>query len=310
MKKLFLTFIILFCILILLPTLISLSFSEAPRRNNAKINNLTISVFHAETGEIKEESLEAYLSGVVAAEMPASFHEEALRAQAVAARTYIYYKMNDEERNTEHPDASVCTDSSHCKAWKSDDTLKSEMGMDWYENDYPKIQKAVEVTSGEIMTYEEEPILAVFHSTGSGRTENAEDVWGGLVPYLKSVESPGDSMSPKFSSTVTVAKTEICEKLQINDPIVGTIHRSQGGAVLSVDIGGMLFKGTEIRSIFSLNSSNFEIENTENDFIFHVKGNGHGVGMSQYGANAMAESGKTYQEILSSYYTGIQFSKI
>ncbi len=308
MKKIILAFFILFCILILLPTLLSLSFSESTQKNIKK--QVTVSVLHADTGEIKEEELETYLFGVVAAEMPASFHDEALRAQAVAARTYIYYKMKDMKADDTHPDVHVCTNSSHCKAWKSDESLKNEMGVDWFSDYYPKIQSAVKTTSGEIMTYDEEPILAVFHSTGSGRTENAEDVWGGFVPYLKSVESPGDLLSPKFTSNVTVPKSEVCEKLQITTPVVGAISRSLGGAVLSVNIGEKLLKGTEIRSVFSLNSSNFEIEITENDFIFHVKGNGHGVGMSQYGANAMAESGKTYHEILSTYYTGIQFNTI
>lgn len=298
----------MFFILIILPTLLSLSFSDAPPNKAEK--KINVSVLHAETGEITSEPIETYLYGVVAAEMPASFHEEALRAQAVAARTYIYYKMNDPSSSNEHNNADVCTDSTHCKAWKSDEMLKNEMGENWYNIEYPKIKTAVTSTRGEIMTYDEAPILAVFHSTGSGRTENAEDVWGGALPYLKSVESPGDALSPKFSSEVTVSKTEFCEKLGISSTEIDEITRSQGGAVLSVSIEGKLFKGTEIRSAFFLNSSNFEIEPVENNIVFHVKGNGHGVGMSQYGANAAANEGKTYHEILKSYYTGIEFENL
>ena len=308
MKKITLYFILMFFILIILPTLLSLSFSDTPSHKEDK--KISVSVLHADTGEITIEPIERYLYGVVAAEMPASFHEEALRAQAVAARTYIYYKMKDPTSENDHKNADVCTDSTHCKAWKSDEMLKSEMGENWYSKEYPKIKNAVTSTQGEIMTYDEVPILAVFHSTGSGRTENAEDVWGGSLPYLKSVESPGDTLSPKFSSEVTVSKTELCEKLGIASPEIGEITRSQGGAVLSVSIGDKLFKGTDIRSAFLLNSANFEIEPVENNIVFHVKGNGHGVGMSQYGANAAANEGKTYHEILKSYYTGIEFENL
>lgn len=274
-----------------------------------KKDDITVKVLHVNNGEITSENLEEYLEGVVASEMPASFHEEALRAQAVAARTYIYYSMKN-NINDEHPDADVCTDSSHCKAWKSNDELISEMGKDWFSEYFPKIQKAVKSTSGEMVIYENEPILAVFHSTGSGRTENANDVWGGFVPYLKSVESPGDLLSPKYASTVSIPISEFCKKLNISSHEIGEIKRSEGGAVLSVNVGGALFKGTEIRTLFKLNSANFEIETLEDQIIFKVKGNGHGVGMSQYGANALAEEGKTYKEILQTYYIDTHIKNI
>lgn len=268
-----------------------------------------VAVLHTDTQQVKNENIENYLIGVVAAEMPASFHEEALKAQAVAARTYIYSRLMSNNTNSSHPNAVVCTDSTHCKAWLSDEELHYKMGEKWYSKYYKKIKEAVEKTHGEIITYENEPIVAVFHSTSSGRTENSADVWGGELPYLKSVESPGDRTSPKFTSSVTVNKKNVCETLGITDAEVYEYQRSEGGAVMTVNIGGYLFKGNDIRNYFKLNSSNFEIEVTEADFIFHVKGNGHGVGMSQYGANDMAENGSTYIDILSRYYTDISFSK-
>jgi len=134
-------------------------------------------------------------------------------------------------------------------------------------------------------------------------------VWGGDFPYLKSVESAGDVISPKFSSTVNVPKTEICRVLGVTEAKAYDIERSEGGTVLTVNIGGFLFKGTDIRSYFNLNSANFEIEETETDFVFHVKGSGHGVGLSQYGANAMAEEGSSYAEILTKYYTDVALTK-
>lgn len=305
MKKFVIFILILFLILIIIPSLLSISFSnKIPKKGG-----LTVQVLHTDSGEIKSENLEKYLEGVVASEMPASFHEEALRAQAVAARTYIFYNMKNNE-NEDHPGADVCTDSSHCKAWKSNETLISEMGKEWFSEYFPKIQKAVESTSGDLVIYENEPILAVFHSTGSGKTENANDVWGGFVPYLKSVESPGDLLSPKYASTVSVPLSEFCQKLNINSHEIRELKRSEGGAVISVNIGGSLFKGTEIRTIFELNSANFEIETLEDQIIFKVKGNGHGVGMSQYGANALAEEGKTYKEILQTYYIDTQIKNI
>ncbi|MDD6308568.1 MAG: stage II sporulation protein D [Clostridia bacterium] len=307
MKRFFLFLILFITIILFLPTMIVLVF--APREHSSVGTSPHIFVKHADSGEITEESIEEYLIGVVAAEMPASFHNEAIRAQAVAARTYIYNKASTGEKNVDHPDATVCTDSTHCKAWLSDSEMHNKLGEDWYKNYYKKIAASVQDTCGEIITYNHEPIVAVFHSTGSGRTENSVDVWGGDLPYLKSVESPGDMDSPKFTSTVTIPKHEITSKLGVTDLHVYDYQRSEGGAVLSVNIGGFLFRGADLRKYFSLNSANFTIEETESDFIFHVVGSGHGVGLSQYGANHLAEEGKNYTEILTTYYTNVSIEK-
>lgn len=303
MKKILLFIILLFTAVILLPTFLVLCLSKKPASKPPSSTVPFVSVKRTDNGKIEKINLETYLYGVVAAEMPASFHVEALKAQAVAARTYIYNHMKSP--NTEHPNADVCTDSTHCKAWLSEETLKTDMGEDWLVSYYPKIKESVDKTRGEIITYENEPIEAVFHSTGSGRTENSADVWGGDLPYLQSVESAGDATSPKFTSAVEVPKTKVCETLGVTECKVYEYERSEGGAVITVNIGGFLFRGTDIRSHFHLNSANFEIEETPESFIFHVKGNGHGVGMSQYGANAMAEEGSDYKEILTKYYTNV-----
>ena len=308
MKKIFLFIVSLFLILILLPSLIVLFLSKnegEPKR----LSSPSVTVLFADTGQVETVDLEKYLTGVVAAEMPASFHAEALKSQAVAARTYIYNHMVTDTQNAEHPKAAVCTDSSHCKAWISEEKMHTELGETWYDTYYEKIQSAVKSTHGEILTYNDEPIVAVFHSTGSGRTESSKDVWGGDLPYLQSVESAGDTSSPKFSSTVEVSKETVCSTLGIRDAAIGEYMRSEGGSVLSVLLGGVPFRGTDLRARFGLNSANFTIEETADTFIFHVKGNGHGVGLSQYGANSMAENGHTYTEILTTYYTDVVLEK-
>ncbi len=309
MKKIVFCILILFLVTVILPTCIVLCLGKKTILKKGHADAPTVSVYRHDTGETVSFPLETYLEGVVAAEMPASFHAEALKAQAIAARTFIYNRIYEGTSDPDHPDAVVCTDSTHCKAWISEEQMKTGMGEGWYETYYPKIKASVTETNGEIVTYENEPIVAVFHSTGSGRTENAKDVWGGDLPYLKSVESAGDMSSPKFSSDVEVSKTKICETLGVTDPHVYTYTRSEGGAVLTVNIGGFLFRGTDIRAYFDLKSANFEIEETEENFIFHVKGSGHGVGLSQYGANAMAENGNDYKKILTAYYTGVSIKK-
>lgn len=312
MKKLLIIIIVLFCIMIILPTVLVICIPTSKMPDLVKKqteNGPVVYVMHQDKNEIVSHMLEEYLVGVLAAEMPASFHEEALKAQAVAARTFIYNAMQSNENDTTHPGADICTDSTHCQAWISNADMNAKQGEEWYDTYYSKLKNAVQSTEGEIVTYNNEPIVAVFHSTASGRTENSEDVWGGTYPYLKSVESAGDKESPKFLSTITTDKDEVCRVLGVTEAKAYDIVRSEGGAVLTINIGGYLFKGSDIRSYFGLNSSNFEIEETENDFIFHVKGCGHGVGLSQYGANAMAKEGKSYRDILTTYYTDVTLIK-
>ncbi len=252
-----------------------------------------------------------YLIGVTAAEMPASFHKEALKAQAVAARTYYIRKSNKYKDNNPHKDgADVCSDFSHCQAYKDANTLKEQWGDEFKEN-YKKIKNAVESTDDEVIKFKGDLIDAVFHSTSSGRTQNAEDVWGGKVEYLKSVESAVDEKSPRYKSQKTFTIDELKQKLNINSDgfDVGSIIYNEGNTVESVTICSQSYKGTKIRSLLDLDSACFEIEVKDNYVIFNVKGYGHGVGMSQWGANFLAGDGYTYKQILKKYYTDVEIGR-
>ena len=280
----------------------------------------TISVYNTETDKVIEMDLEEYLCGVISAEMPVSFPYEALKAQAVAARTYIVKRCENDSASDEHKGAMVCTSSSHCSAWLSKEERMEKWDRESATSNWNKIVSAVNDTSGEIMTYDGEPITAVFYAISSGKTENAADVWGGNVPYLQSAESPYDSQAPGYSSAVSFSKEEF-ENIILSsgkgadlsgspDEWYKNENRSEGGAVMNCNIGGAVFKGTEIRSLFSLRSHNYTLSYSGGTFTFNVKGYGHGVGMSQWGAKYYAEEGKSYKDILQIYYTGINFRKI
>lgn len=277
----------------------------------------TVQVYVADKQKVEEMDINEYLKCVVAAEMPADFEEEALKAQAVAARTYLYAHIEEAEKGNvteSHNGAPICTDSKHCQAYISEG--KRRESWDDADNKWNKISKAVEDTTGQIMTYNGEIISAVFHSTSSGTTEAAVDVWGSEVPYLQSVPSAGDEQSPKYKSELTVSEEEfkntVSEKIEGTDwtkGLIGNISRSSAGGIVSIDVGGVNIKGTELRNLFSLRSTNVDIVQKDGNVVMSVKGYGHGVGMSQYGANYMASQGKKYDEILKTYYSGIKIEK-
>lgn len=282
-----------------------------PHSNRKDTRENIVTVFDCKLNTIVDMSESEYITGVVSAEMPAQFHSEALKAQAVAARTYLRQKGNC----SNHPEAYICTDSAHCQAYKSRDEMQKQWGSD-FEKYHTKITRAVKDTGSEIIVYDGEPISAVFHSTSSGKTENSSDVWGGDKPYLKSVESSEDEFSPKFSSSVTISLNEFKEKIKsansdvdFDKELISDIRLTEGGAVENIKIGSVDFKGVQIRSLFSLASANFDIDIVGQDVVFDVRGYGHGVGMSQYGANFLAEKGKNYKEILKKYYTGVDIVK-
>lgn len=272
-------------------------------------------------GKVHTLSMYDYLYGVLCGEMPAGFPIEAIKAQAVAARTYTLNKLYMYEKGAKphesHKGAQMCGNYEHCKAFSS----KSAQEMwgkdaDFYES---KLRKAIMDTDGQYVSYENQPIVAVFHSASGPKTENASDVWGGEYPYLVSSYSPGGEDSPKYKGEVVVKSTELIKKIQeatgkkfeLKDGYwIGEIKRSEGGGVLTIVIGGNTFKGTEIRKIFKLNSTNFTISYKDGSFIFSTIGYGHGVGMSQYGAKALAIDGKNYEEILSFYYKDTKISKM
>ena len=318
-----------FCLTIPLINLISIIFvgmafsgqnlveekkTEADTKNIK--NEINIPIYFHKTNETHTLNIEEYLIGVVPAEMPPTFDIEALKAQAVAARTFIINKSGTTDNA--HKDAVVCTDSAHCKAYITEEEAKERWGIEWEKTYKNKIKKAISETCGEIVTYDDQPISAVFHSTSSGMTENSEDVWQEALPYLRSVVSEGEEESPRYTSNVKVTLEEFKSKLQKEfddlildenyDGWIGNITFNESGSVKDIVIGNKKIKGTDIRKIFSLRSTNFKI-NIDDAVSFDVIGNGHGVGMSQYGANHAAKNGYTYDKILKKYYSGTEIKK-
>lgn len=280
----------------------------------------TINVYNHKLGKTQAMDMEEYLYGVLAGEMSAEFDIEALKAQALAARTYVKYKEN-QGKNSKHKNAIVCTDFRHCQEYKSPEELEKIKGKSWMKNSYTKIEQAVNETKGQIITYKGKPILTLYFSTSSGKTENSEEVFSTKYPYLKSVDSPYDKNAPKYISTLELSNSDFVnlfkksysdikiDENNLSDQIK-IEQRSEGGAVESIKIGNKKIKGTDVRNILSLNSANFEIGFKNNSVQINVKGYGHGVGMSQWGAQGMAEEGYKYYEILSHYYTGTNITDI
>lgn len=264
-------------------------------------------VIHVLTdGEVQETAMADYLVGVVAAEMPASFEPEALKAQAVAARTYILdHAAHPPEA---HRNAAVCADPGCCCAHITEEEMRENWGGDYRKN-LRRIRDAVRETDGQRLTYAGEPIRAVFHSSSGGQTEASAALWG-AVPYLVSVPSPETAQTvPGFETTVTVSASDAAQALGValpEDPAqwLGETVRDGADRVETITIGGKALTGAEARRLFSLRSTNFIAEIADGNLVFHVIGSGHGVGMSQYGANVMAQQGALYSEILAHYYPG------
>jgi len=275
----------------------------------------SISVYIASLDTVREMEMSQYLKEVVAAEMPAEFEPEALKAQATAARTYLVNRIQAENKDAKerHKGGDICTDSTHCKAWLSEAERKAAWGEENADAYWKKISDAVESTSGILITYEEKPISALFHSTSSGFTENAVDIWGGSVPYLVSVESKGEENSPRFTSERTLTIEEFkqiaegnFEGINWEKGLIGEITRSDAGGIKTIEIGGVTVKGTQFRLCYELRSTNVNLEISQDNITMYVTGFGHGVGMSQYGANYLASQGMDYKEILKTYYTGVE----
>lgn len=306
-----------------LPLLIVKSYSApktAPNSSEADsgIDSETVTVYIADEDRVAEMEIGKYLKEVVAAEMPADFEEQALMAQAVAARTYTVSRQNAVRSGSvpeEHKGAELCTDSTHCKAWISEEKRRQSWG-EAADANWQKISNAVDGTRNVIITYDGQPISAVFHSTSSGQTENARDVWGGAVPYLVSVESPGEELSPRYTSERELSLedferifSEKKENADWSKEIVENVSRSAAGGIISMEVGGVGISGTEFRTIFELRSTNIQFDISDSTIKMSVTGNGHGVGMSQYGANYLASQGMNYCDILKTYYTGVEITK-
>ena len=264
-------------------------------------------------GTVSSLTMAEYLWRVVAAEMPASFETEALRAQAVTARTYTLYQMSIGQ-NPNHPDADMCTDISCCQAYLSPEDAAANWGDQaqiWGE----KIARAVSDTDGQAILYEGQPIDAVFFSSAAGRTLDSVEVWGGSVPYLTSVESPEGEEVPNYHTTVTVPVAEFKSVFLVRYPDADlsgapetwfqNMAPTSSGGVDTVEVGGVTVKGTALRTLFDLRSANFSVTADSETVTFSVPRYGHGVGMNQYGENTMAKAGSSWREILTHYYTGV-----
>lgn len=290
--------------------MISGLFEYIKTSNEPKGDTLIKVHFHKED-IVKEMKLDDYILGVVYAEVPESYSIEALKAQAIAARSYTVYKIINEI--THQNGADVCTDYTHCQAWNPAEK----------DSVYPEsITRAVKETQNTIITYSGECINALYFSNSAGMTESAENVWeGSSYPYLKSVSSPGESEFSDFCQVKNFTFYQFAQVIEnyseditcdsdLGISNIQNIKRSPSGRILSAEIGGKTFTGLQIRSIFSLRSSNIYF--TQNDIGISVValGYGHGVGMSQCGAQAMAKSGSNHIEILKHYYPGTELCQI
>lgn len=264
-------------------------------------------------GQVQEMDMGTYLVGVVRAEMPASFADEALKAQAVAARTYTYYKMKN-GGVAAHPQADACDDITCCKAYMDARTAAASWG-EQAESYEAKLCAAVADTDGECVLYQGQPVLAVFHSSSAGMTQDAADVWSSALPYLQSVTSPEDeSTVPNYRSSASFATGELKALLQealpeatLSGPASSWFtgaRQNAAGAVTEITVGGVSVSGSRLRTILGLRSACFTMAFDGDTVTFSVTGYGHGVGMSQYGANVLAADGMDYREILAWYYTG------
>lgn len=319
--------VLLFVITLMIPSLLVLPFTEDKvsgklgeqlKKEENQVETIETSsgpavevpVFRMKTKQIEKLPLEKYVVGVVASEMPRDFEKEALKAQALAARTYIVNQMLHEKK-AELPGGAIVTDTVDHQVYKNDEDLKRDFRSD-YDWAIKKITEAVNETSGQIITYNGSPIDASFFSTSNGFTENSEEIWTTAVPYLKSVESPWDIKSPKFGGqkvfTVSEFEKRLGVQLSDGETIGNVTERTAGKRVGKVEINGTVVTGKDIREKLKLKSTDFTWERRGDKIVINTKGNGHGVGMSQYGANGMAAEGKTYKDIINHYYKGVEIT--
>ena len=260
-------------------------------------------------GAVTIMELDTYLVGVVLAEMPASFEIEALKAQAVVARTYALKRY---EEGVRHPQGAVCTDHTCCQAYISVEDYLDKRG---YQEDVDKITQAVLATTGQVLTYQGKLAEATYFSCSGGRTEDAAAVWGSDIPYLQAVDSPGEEAASAYTETVYFTQKEFAEALDRNltgsaKSWLGTVTWSEGGGVATMMIAGKSYTGVQLRKLLGLNSTAFTMKAEGTSIAVTTKGKGHRVGMSQYGADAMAVTGSTFEQILMHYYPGTVIDKM
>ena len=262
----------------------------------------------AEDGQVVQMALDEYLTCVLLCEMPVYFEEEALKAQSVVARTYI---IRASRGAAKHEQAAVCTQSSCCQGFLAVEEYLAAGGQ---QEDIQHIRDLILETDGQVLTYEGNLIEATYFSCSGGSTEDAVAVWGTDVPYLRSVASPGEENAAHYTDTVTFSPADFASKLGITlsgeaSDWFGNVTYTAGGGVAAMEIGGQAFTGTELRKLLNLRSTAFDMTAVDGAIMVVTRGFGHRVGMSQYGADAMAKTGSNYKEILSYYYQGTQLEQ-
>lgn len=322
MKKLIFYFIFVIILIFTMPIVFTNQF-KTEEVSTEKVEEkfdygqyTTIKLLHTSTGDVEELYLDEYLYGVVASEMPATFDIEALKAQAVVARTYTIYQIRNGKK---HENADVCDSSYNCQAWisKEDRFARWEEGKK--EEYWNKIVNAVDSTKGKVILYNGEPINALFHSNSGGATELSINVWGGDFPYFQTVETSGEQNYSSYSSEVIISKDDLIKKMlekysgfQIDfsesEPIK-IIERTQSNRINRIKIGNTEITGVDARNIFGLKSANFNVEIIGDNIKFSVLGYGHGVGFSQCGGDTLAKNGRNYQQIIKYYYKDVEISE-
>lgn len=331
MKRLLLYFALFILIIFCVPIIFTNEFKtkevsaeEINQNSSSKENSKefdygnfnNINLLHVESGEIQNLKLDYYLYGVVAAEMPASYEKEALKAQAVVARTYTIFKIKN---GSKHENADICDSSLCCQAWISKENRFARWEENKKEEYWNKIVSAVNETKGKTIKYNGEPINAFFHSNSGGKTELPINVWGGEYPYLQVVSTSGEDVYSTYNSEIIVSKDELISKMlekyskfEIDfskKDCIKIIETTEGDRVKKVKIGNIEASGVEIRSMFGLKSANFKIEIIDDNIKFSVIGYGHGVGLSQSGSDALAKQGKKYDEIIKHYFKDVEISE-
>lgn len=276
----------------------------------------TIKLLHQDTQDIEEVKLDDYIACVVSAEMPVSYDIEALKAQAIVARTYTIYKITTSKK---HNEADICDKSTCCQAWISKENRLKKWDEAEANDNWNKIVQAVNYTVGKIIIYEGKPINAFFHANSGGKTQIPFYVWGGTgYPYLQVVETSGEENYKQYSSEAKFTKEEFIKKVKKQHQdfkidfkeknCIEIKERDNSNRVVTVKMGNLNLSGVETRTLLGLRSANFTVEITDNEILFNVIGYGHGVGMSQTGADALAKEGKNYEEIIKHFYVGVEIT--
>lgn len=313
-KLLGLALLVLLIATIILPALVVRGCDWALGPQLPSADPYLLNVYDHRREELVQMPLGYYLAGVVAAEMPAEFHIQALKAQAVVARTYTVNKLRQYGGSgcERHPEADICTDFTHCQAWISREEAWNKWPLFRQTGYWQKIVQAVTETEGEILTYMGKPIDAVFHSTCGGATENSEDVWSNPFSYLRGVSCGYCIHSPRITETITMTSQEVAERLGVSpeELKLEVVSRTESGRIIQIDVGGRVMRGLEFRQSLGLRSSLVTWLREPGRYTFTTTGYGHGVGMCQYGADGMADKGRDYIQILRHYYTGVELQVV